>query len=111
VRGSLTIDRVAVSAGLAAVAAAPTLLFWPLNEPGVTGSAAAPHYRAFGWESYRPLPEHPSLDDFRRAGIPVPQDAVHRRKVEAGGTAAVGLAGLAFLPLSRRRSRRRGVGG
>jgi hypothetical protein len=91
------VEWVAPIGGLVAAAAAVTLLFWPLDEPGVTGSAARPHYREFGWNSSVAMPAHPTLDDFRHAGIPVPQDAVHRRKVEAGATGLLGFVGLAFL--------------
>jgi len=80
-------------------------LFWPLDEPGVAGNALTPHYREFGWASYSPLPDHPSLDDFRHAGIPVPQDAVRRRQVEAGASVGVGVVGLGFWWVNRRRHR------
>jgi hypothetical protein len=89
--------------GLAAVIAAAMLLFWPLDEPGVAGTALTPHYREFGWYSYSPLPDHPSVADFRKAGIPVPQDTVHRRQLEAGASGGVGVVGMGFWWLSRRR--------
>ena len=91
--------------GIAAVVAAVLLLLWPLNEPGVTGTPLAPHYRPFGWNSYVSLPEHPKLDELRRAGIPLPQDAVHRRHVESGAAAAIAVAGLASWWGTRRRQR------
>ena len=88
---------------LAVMIAVGLLLLWPLNEPGVTGSPLSPHYQEFGWATFASLPEHPTLDALRDAGVPVPQDAVHRRKVEAAATAAVGAAGVSFLVGRRRR--------
>jgi hypothetical protein len=78
----------------AAVVATTLLLAWPLSEPGVTGSALTPQYREFGWSSYSPLAEHPTLGDLRKARVPVPKDAVMRRRVEAGATAALAIAGF-----------------
>jgi hypothetical protein len=79
----------------AAIVVTALLLLWPLSEPGVTGSPLNPRYREFGWTSYVPLPENPSLSDLRRAGIPVPQDAVHRRRTEAAAAATLALAAFA----------------
>jgi len=88
------VARLGLACGCVAVFATTLLLVWPLSEPGVTGSALTPHYRDFGWMSYSSLPEHPSLGDLRKAGVAVPQDAVRRRRVEAGASAALAMAGF-----------------
>lgn len=97
--------RIPPLVGLAGVIAGAMLLFWPLDKPGVSGTAITPHYREFGWDSYTSLPDHPSLDDFRHAGIPVPQDAVWRRQVEAGASVVAGVVALGFWRWSRPRHR------
>jgi hypothetical protein len=90
--------------GLAAVAAAATVLVWPLDANGLSGNALRPQYSDFGWFAYGPLPDNPSTADLRRAGVAVPQDVVtHRRQVSAG----VGLVGLALMGGSLVRLRRR----
>jgi uncharacterized protein (TIGR03382 family) len=101
----LRLRRLSPVVGFGALAAAIGLAVWPLNAPGVTGSALAPHYREFGWYSYTPLPAQSTADDIRRAGIPVPHDAVQRRQAEAEAAASLAIAGLAFAWLSRRRPR------
>jgi hypothetical protein len=65
---------------------------WPFDRPGLAGNAIRPRYRDFGWTSYEPLPEQPTREDLRRAGIPVPQDALTRRRVMAGAVVAAGFA-------------------
>src|SRR3954466_14677188 len=93
-----------LAAGAAAAVATALLLSWPLSEPGVTGSPLTPRYREFGWSSYTSLPEYPSQRDLRIAGIPVPQDAVRRRRVEASSTAALALLGFtSWWAIGRRR--------
>lgn len=87
--------RVLGLVGLAAVVAAAALLFWPMNARGVTGTAARPHYRDFGWYSYSPLPPNPSSADFRRAGIVLPQDIVKKRRALALAIATIGATAFA----------------
>ena len=75
---SRTLLMTAVLAALAGV----VVLFAPMHEIGVTGSAAWPHYRSFGWVATEPLPPHPTARDFRNAGIVTPQSRVSHRRDE-----------------------------
>ena len=97
--------RAALVLGALGLVAALALVLWPLHDPGVTGSPLTPHYRAFGWSGYAPLPAHPTLDDFRRDGISLPQDTVHTRRLWAGSVAAGSVLVLAASWLGMRRSR------
>lgn len=92
-----------VAAGLVTLAASAALMLWPLDEPGVSGNALRPEYRDFGWFSYQPLPEHPSVEDFHRAGITLPQDYVAERRRIAAVVAAMGIVVLTTAVVSRRR--------
>jgi hypothetical protein len=84
------------------------LAFEPMNGNGMRGSAVRPHYSAFGWYSYKPLPAHPTTTDLRNAGISVPQDLVSARRDRLGWIAAGGLVTTAVgLALVRVTSRRR----
>jgi len=92
-----------IAPGLGGVAGAVGLLLWPLNSEGIGGNAITPHYRDFGWFSYAPLPDHPSRDDLRRAGVTVPDDAVAERRRDAAVAAGLGMIGLAVgIPFRRR---------
>jgi len=97
------VGRLSGVTGFAAAALALALLLWPLNAPGVRGSALTPHYRDFGWYAYVPLPKHPTLADFRRAGIPLPMDKVHRRRTTALSAAVVSAVAFAAHVVLRRR--------
>jgi hypothetical protein len=98
--------RVALVVGGLVLLAALVPALLPLHASGVSGNALSPVYSDFGWSTYQPMPEHPTLDDFRRAGIEVPQDVVSDRRRLAGALAAVG-AVLVLAGWSRRRLRRR----
>ena len=98
----LHIRRALVVAGIAGVLSGLALLFWPLDEPGVTGSALRPHYRDFGWYSYTPMPAHPTAADFSRAGITLPQELVGRHRLVAAAVMAAGGAAVGVARLSRR---------
>jgi hypothetical protein len=87
--------------GCGAFAAGAALALWPFDKPGLAGNALRPRHRDFGWTSYEPLPEHPTRQDFRRAGIPVPRDALARRRVVAGAAAAAGFALIALASRSQ----------
>jgi hypothetical protein len=97
--------RLALLPAALAVAAAAVLL-WPLDANGVTGNALRPDYRHFGWFAYAPIPEHPTTDDLRDAGVRVPQDVVDDRRHLAAALGATGLA-LACGGLVVRRAVRR----
>jgi len=94
--------RALAVAEIAGVLGGLALLVWPLDEPGVTGSALGPHYRDFGWSSYTPMPPHPTAADFSAAGITLPQDLVERRRGMAVAVIAAGGAALALGLFSRR---------
>ncbi|MDQ1683641.1 MAG: hypothetical protein QOC82_378 [Frankiaceae bacterium] len=95
--------RIAVTLGLALIVAAAVLMLWPLRANGVRGNALQPHYTSFGWYSYASLPVHPTHADFIRAGITVPQDVVHDRRVLSAGIAAGGAVMLAGAVALRKR--------
>jgi hypothetical protein len=97
--------RLALLPAALAVAAAAAVLLWPLDASGVTGNAVRPDYRDFGWFAYAPIPDHPTTDDLRDAGVRVPQDVVDDRRRLATALAATGLA-LACGGLAVRRTRR-----
>ena len=93
--------RVAVTLGLALIVAAAVLMVWPLHANGVRGNALQPRYTSFGWYSYAAVPARPTHADFIRAGITVPQDVVHDRRVLSAELAGGGVvlligAGIAF---------------
>ena len=70
------------SIALACLGVAAAVLLWPLHANGVSGSALRPHYRDFGFATDQSVPENPTFDDLRRAGIRLPQDVVsHRRHI------------------------------
>jgi len=96
------VRRILVIFGAAGVVAGLAFLLWPLHAPGVTGSAATPHYRDFGWQSYSPLPDRPTAADLRRAGISLPQDLVRERRYVAVAAAVAGVAALGIAQLARR---------
>jgi hypothetical protein len=98
--------RVVLAIGAVGLLAALLLVLLPLHGNGLSGNALTPTYSDFGWATYQPMPEHPTLDDFRRAGIEVPQDVVSGRRLLAGATAAVG-AVLVLAGWTMRRIRRR----
>jgi hypothetical protein len=79
--------------GVMVVTGAAVLLLWPLHANGLSGTAARPHYSAFGWAGYAPLPTHPTPAVLREAGVTLPSDVVVTRRRQA---AAVGGAGLAL---------------
>lgn len=84
--------RVVLGSGLAAIVVALGLMVAPIRADGVSGNAIAPRYTDFGWFAYEPLPDHPTSDDLRSAGVRVPQDAVAERRRESAAIAAAGLA-------------------
>jgi len=90
----LVARRITLLLGLALLVAAAVLMLWPLHANGVSGNALRPHYSGFGWYSYVSLPPHPTHADFVRAGITVPQDVVHDRRVLS---AAIGAGGAVLL--------------
>lgn len=96
--------RVVVGSGFAAIVVALGLMVAPIRADGVSGNAIAPRYTDFGWFAYEPLPDHPTSDDLRSAGVRVPQDAVAERRRESAAIAAVGMALLlvAFIAQPRR---------
>lgn len=89
--------------GAALLAGAAAVLLWPLRAEGVRGSALRPSYGDLGWFAYGPLPEHPTTDDLRAAGVVVPQDAVTRRREVAGAIAVGGVLLLVAGAALRRR--------
>lgn len=95
--------RVVLGCGIAAIAVALGLMAAPIRAQGVSGNAIAPQYSGFGWFSYEPLPEHPTIKDLRSAGVRVPQDAVAERRWEAAIIAAAGVAALSTGMLMGRR--------
>ena len=76
--------------GAALVVAALAALLWPLRADGLRGNALRPTYGDFGWFAYAPVPDHPTTDDLRAAGVRVPQDAVARQREVAAALAAGG---------------------
>lgn len=92
-----------VAAGLVIVTASVVLLLWPLDNSGIRGNALFPDYRDWGWFTYHPMPQHPTPEDFRRAGITLPQDYVAQRRRTAAVIAALGVATLTTGLLLRRR--------
>jgi len=97
--------RVVALLALALLVAAAVLMLWPLDANGVHGNAFQPHYSDFGWYSYASLPAHPTHADFVRAGITVPQDVVHDRRVLSAAIAAGGVVLLLSAALLRSRKR------
>ena len=101
--------RLVAVLGLALLIAAAVLMLWPLHANGVHGNALQPHYSGFGWYAYTSLPAQPTHADFVRAGITVPQDVVHDRRILAAAVAAAGavaLLGAALIRPAASRQRR-----
>ena len=94
--------------GAAGAVAGIVVLLWPLHASDVRGNALAPKYVEFGFASYQAWPAHPTGNQLRAVGVPVPQDAVRHRRLAAAITEASGLAlaGGAFgaYHLARRRT-------
>ena len=88
----MTRVRLVLLAGASAVVAAAFVALWPLHAAGVSGNALAPRYHAFAWETFAPLPAHPTFAELRRAGVRIPQDVVANRRRAAAVVLVAGLA-------------------
>lgn len=97
------VRRVLLATGLATTATALALLIAPIRAEGVSGNAIAPRYGPFGAFAYKPLPEHPTVNDLHSLGVRVPQDAVAERRRQAAAIAAGGLTLLLAALLTRPR--------
>jgi hypothetical protein len=85
------VRRAGLVAALGLLAAALALVLWPMHGNGLSGNALRPHYSSFGWYSYVAMPQHPTHEDFLRAGITMPQDVVRDRRILAAIVAATGV--------------------
>jgi hypothetical protein len=105
------IGQLLLTVGFVAILSAAVMVVWPLHANGVSGSALVPHYKDFGFQSYVSLPRYASLADLRRAGLPLPQDAVaHRRDLVywvLGCGIALAAAGSVMAVRGRRSSQAR----
>jgi hypothetical protein len=77
-------------------------MLWPLHANGVSGMALRPHYNEyFSFTTYEQLPDHPTNDDLRHAGVRLPVDVVWRRRhiaeILAGTGVVLAAAGLATM--------------
>ena len=106
---STVVSRLTVTGGLLLLATAAVLALVPMRGNGLAGNAVRPHYSAFGWVAYQPLPTHPTVGDLRRAGVPVPQDLVTSRRHLVVAIGATGLATTALGLLARQRPDGTGV--
>jgi hypothetical protein len=76
-----TLGRSCVLAGIGSVLAACIVMLWPLHANGVSDMALRPHYNEyFSFTTYEQLPDHPTNDDLRHAGVRRPVDVVWRRR-------------------------------
>lgn len=98
------VRRALLASGTLGLLAAVVLALAPVD--GVSGNALSPASSDFGWFAYEPLPDRPTVDDLRRAGVPVPQDAVADRRVLVGTIGGAGLLALAAGVLLTRVQRR-----
>ncbi len=95
----------ACAAGVVAVIAAAVVALYPLHTNGVSGTALAPQYHAFGWYAYTPLSGQVSSAELRAAGVRVPQDVVDHRRHVATELAAAGVVLATIGVVARRRKR------
>ena len=87
-----------VGTALGLLVAALVLALAPLHGPGVEGTPVEPRYGRFSYAVFGVLPEEPSQDDLRSAGVVLPTDTVAQRRqsayAAAGLSAVLALAGV-----------------
>lgn len=102
-----------VAGALAVLVAALVLALVPLRAQGIAGTAVEPTYTEYSFLVVGELPEQPTDDQLRAAGVALPQDAVRDRRQLVAGLAAVSalLALLGTVRTARASSRepRRGA--
>ncbi len=96
----------AVVTYIAVFGAGAAVLLAPLDANGVSGCALIPSYHDFAVTTFRPLSRQVTLAELRRAGVPIPTDAVaHRRDLAAwflvGADAVGGITAALFIAARR----------